>query len=148
MWRYIPKCLVQAPVIIIIIITIIIIIHNSFTLSSTQGYNILCVSQNAWDIRTITATVSYSAVLRTDNAYDRYLTNSIASFRQNIVLHLPRVTRAFPPRRRHCKKTIKVTVKVLELMLKQCSVREDEEVREGICGLPPRLERDATYSAD
>jgi hypothetical protein len=127
---------------------IIIIIQNYFTLSSTQGDDIFSVLQNSWDIRTITTTVYYPSVLRTGHAYDRSCTNGIASSCQRIILHVPSVTRAYPTRRRRCKKIIKVTVKVLELVLERCSLREDEEEREEIWGLPTRLERDATYSVN
>jgi len=115
----------------------------------TMGYHFLCIAlQNSWDIRTITTTVYYSSVLRTNHAYDRSCTNGIACFCQHIILNVPSVTRAYPPRRRRCKKTIKVAVRVLELVLEHCSLREGEEGREEIWGLPARLERDATYSVN
>jgi len=96
---------------------------------------------NSWDIRAIT-TVYYSSVPKTDHTYGRACTNDIAIFCQHIILHVPSVTRAYPPRRRGCKKTIKLTVKVLELVLEHCSLREYEGEREEIWGLPTQLERD------
>jgi len=100
------------------------IIHNSFVLSSTEGDTILSVLQISLNIRTITTSVYYLSVPRTDHAYGRSCTNGITSFCQHIILHVPSVTRAYPPRRRRCKKTITVIVKVLELVLEHCSLRE------------------------
>jgi hypothetical protein len=55
--------------------------------------------------------------------------NGIRRSCQHIILYSSSVTRAFPNRRHRFKKTIKVVVKVLELVLEHCSPREDEAER-------------------
>jgi hypothetical protein len=58
-----------------------------------------------------------------------------------MTLHLLSVTWAFPNRRQRFKKTIKVTVEVLELVLELCSPGEEEGEGKEIRGLPVQLQQ-------